>query len=62
MTGQGLKTKILTANVPISMIAERLGVTALSLNSCFQVKDVRLNTIERIAIAGCAHCQCEWAF
>lgn len=37
------------ANVPFNEIAERLGITAQSLNSCFKGKDVRSNTIERIA-------------
>ena len=49
MTGQELKEKILVANVPLNQIAERLGITAQSLNSCFKGKDVRSNTIERIA-------------
>lgn len=49
MTGQCLKEKILLAKVPLSVIAERLGITAQSLNSCFKGKDVRSNTIERIA-------------
>ncbi len=49
MTGQELKEKILKANMPFNVLAERLGVTAQSLNSCFKVKDVRSNTIERIA-------------
>ena len=51
MTGQELKEKILVANVPLNEIAERLGITAQSLNSCFKGKDVRSNTIERIADA-----------
>lgn len=51
MTGQELKTKVLMANVPFNEIAERLGITAQSLNSCFKGKDVRSNTIERIADA-----------
>ncbi len=49
MTGQELKEKVLKANVPFNVIAERLGITAQSLNSCFKGKDVRSNTIERIA-------------
>lgn len=49
MTGKELKEKILVANVPLNHIAERLGITAQSLNSCFKGKDVRSNTIERIA-------------
>lgn len=49
MTGQELKEKLLMANVPFNEIAERLGITAQSLNSCFKGKDVRSNTIERIA-------------
>ena len=36
MTGQCLKEKILLAKVPLSVIAERLGITAQSLNSCFK--------------------------
>ncbi len=51
MTGQELKEKVLKANVPFNEIAERLGITAQSLNSCFKGKDVRSNTIERIAEA-----------
>ena len=51
MTGQELKEKVLMANVPFNEIAERLGITAQSLNSCFKGKDVRSNTIERIAEA-----------
>lgn len=51
MTGQELRDKLLVANVPFNEIADRLGVTAQSLNSCFKVKDVRSNTIERIAEA-----------
>lgn len=51
MTGQELKQKILSSNVPFNVIAERLGITAQSLNSCFKGKDVRSNTIERIADA-----------
>lgn len=49
MTGQELRGKLLMANVPFNEIAERLGITAQSLNSCFKGKDVRSNTIERIA-------------
>lgn len=49
MTGKELKEKILGANVPLNQIAERLGITAQSLNSCFKGKDVRSNTIESIA-------------
>lgn len=49
MTGQELREKLLMANVPFNEIAERLGITAQSLNSCFKGKDVRSNTIERIA-------------
>ena len=49
MTGQELKEKLLSVNVPFNEIAERLGITAQSLNSCFKGKDVRSNTIERIA-------------
>lgn len=51
MTGQELREKLLVANVPFNEIADRLGITAQSLNSCFKVKDVRSNTIERIADA-----------
>lgn len=51
MSGQELKEKILVTNVPFNEIAERLGITAQSLNSCFKGKDVRSNTIERIAEA-----------
>lgn len=51
MTGQELKEKVLLANVPFNVIAERLGITAQSLNSCFKGKDVRSNTIEKIANA-----------
>lgn len=51
MTGQELKEKLLKANVPFNIIAERLGITAQSLNSYFKGKDVRSNTIERIAEA-----------
>lgn len=49
MTGQELREKLLMANVPFNEIAERLGITAQSLNSYFKGKDVRSNTIERIA-------------
>lgn len=49
MTGQELKEKVQLANVPFNVLAERLGITAQSLNSCFKVKDVRSNTIEKIA-------------
>ena len=51
MTGQELKEKVLMANVPFSVIADRLGITAQSLNSYFKGKDVRSNTIEKIADA-----------
>lgn len=51
MTGQELKEKVMMANVPFNEIADRLGITAQSLNSCFKGKDVRSNTIERIAEA-----------
>lgn len=51
MTGQELKEKVLMANVPLNVVADRLGITAQSLNSCFKGKDVRSNTIERIADA-----------
>lgn len=51
MDGQRLKEKVLLAKVPLSTIAERMGITAQSLNSCFKGKDVRSNTIERIADA-----------
>lgn len=51
MTGQELKEKVLLANVPFNVIAERLGITAQSLNSYFKGKDVRSNTIEKIADA-----------
>lgn len=49
MNGKELKEKILAAKVPLNEIAGRLGITAQSLNSCFKGKDVRSNTIERIA-------------
>lgn len=49
MDGTKLKEKLLALRVPFNEIADRLGVTAQSLNSCFKVKDVRSNTIERIA-------------
>lgn len=49
MDGQKLKDKLLSQRVPFNEIAERLGITAQSLNSCFKVKDVRSNTLERIA-------------
>lgn len=51
MDGKRLKEKVLMANVPLTVIAERMGITAQSLNSCFKGKDVRSNTIERIAEA-----------
>lgn len=49
MSGEELKAKVLETKVPFSEIASRLGITAQSLNSCFKGKDVRSNTIERIA-------------
>lgn len=51
MTGQQLKSKIVEVGKSQKDIAELLGVTAQSLSSILNAKDVRSGTIERIAEA-----------
>lgn len=49
MDGQNLKDKLLSAKVVFADLAQRMEITPQTLNSCFNVKDVRSNTLERIA-------------
>lgn len=49
MNGQTLKQKLQSKNTSFADLAERLGITAQSLNSCFKVQDVGSNRIEQIA-------------
>lgn len=49
MNGQSLKQKLQTKNISFADLAEKLGITAQSLNSCFKVQDVGSNRIEQIA-------------
>lgn len=49
MDGRKLKEKVLSANVPLTTIAERMSVSPQALNSYFNGKDVRSGSIERIA-------------
>lgn len=51
MTGLELKEKVIATRVPFTEIADKIGVTAQSLNSTFKSSDVRSNTIEKIAQA-----------
>lgn len=49
MNGQTLKQKLQTKNISFADLAEKLGIAAQSLNSCFKVQDVGSNRIEQIA-------------
>lgn len=49
MNGQTLKEKLQTRNISFADLAEKLGIAAQSLNSCFKVQDVGSNRIEKIA-------------
>ena len=49
MNGQTLKQKLQSKNTSFADLAERLGITAQSLHSCFKVQDVGSNRIEQIA-------------
>ena len=49
MNGQTLKQKLQTRNISFADLAEKLGIAAQSLNSCFKVQDVGSNRIEQIA-------------
>ena len=49
MDGQTLKKKLQTKNISFADLAEKLGIAAQSLNSCFKVQDVGSNRIEQIA-------------
>ena len=49
MNGQTLKKKLQTKNISFADLAEKLGIAAQSLNSCFKVQDVGSNRIEQIA-------------
>lgn len=49
MNGQTLKEKLQTRNISFADLADKLGIAAQSLNSCFKVQDVGSNRIEQIA-------------
>ena len=49
MTGLELKEKLAAQSVSSSTIAKKLGITPQALDSTFKSKDVRSNTLERIA-------------
>lgn len=49
MTGKELKEKLESRNISPSVIAAKLGISPQALNSTFNAKDVRSNTLERIA-------------
>lgn len=49
MTGLELKEKLASQSVSSSTIAKKLGITPQALDSTFKSKDVRSNTLERIA-------------
>lgn len=49
MNGQNLKEKLLSAKVVFADLAQRMEIKPQTLNSFFNVQDVRSNTLERIA-------------